>query len=160
MQMGTTDETMTETRNKAALTGSAGNRGKPETADYRALATFRYALREFLEFSGSAAKSVGLTPQQHQAMLSIIGAPEGEATTVGYLAKRMLLKHHSTVELVDRLVELDLVVRQPDAADRRKVLLSLTPKAKRLLTRLSAAHLEELRGIRPAFAALLERLDR
>jgi DNA-binding MarR family transcriptional regulator len=138
---------------------SAAERGKVQAADYRALAGFRYALRQFLEFSGRAAKSVGLTPQQHQAMLSIIGAPEGQSVTVGFLAERMLLKHHSTVELVDRLVELDLVSRQSDAADRRKVLLSLTPKARRLLVKLSAAHLEELRGIRPAFAALLERLD-
>lgn len=145
--------TTTETASKAA------ERGKPQSADYRALADFRFALRQFLEFSGSAAKSVGLTPQQHQAMLSIIGAPEGQAVTVGFLAKRMLLKHHSTVELVDRLVELDLVSRHPDVTDRRKVLLSLTPKARRLLTKLSAAHLEELRRIRPVFAALLERLD-
>ena len=149
---------MTE-RSKGAASKSAGERGKPQEADYRALANFRYALRQFLEFSGSAAKTVGLTPQQHQAMLSIIGAPEGQAVTIGFLAERMLLKHHSTVELVDRLVELDLVGRQPDAADRRRVLLSLTPKAKRLLTKLSAAHLEELRRIRPAFAALLDRLD-
>jgi DNA-binding MarR family transcriptional regulator len=63
------------------------------------------------------------------------------------------------VELVDRLVELDLIARQPDAADRRKVLLALTPKGRRLLTKLSAAHIEELRRIRPVFADLLERLD-
>jgi DNA-binding MarR family transcriptional regulator len=133
-------------------------KSKPQAADYQALASFRFALRTFLEFSGSAAKGVGLTPQQHQAMLSVIGAPNGQAVTIGFLAERMLLKHHSTVELVDRLVELDLVSRQPDAADRRRVLLSLTTKGKRLLTRLSAAHLEELQRIRPAFAALLERL--
>jgi DNA-binding MarR family transcriptional regulator len=143
----------------AAAKSESGERGKPQTADYRALAGFRYALRQFLEFSGSAAKSVGLTPQQHQAMLSIIGAPEGQPVTIGFLAERMLLRHHSTVELVDRLVELDLVTRQADPADRRRVLLSLTPKARRYLTKLSAAHLEELRRIRPAFAALLERLD-
>jgi DNA-binding MarR family transcriptional regulator len=146
---------MTDSRSK----GAAAERGKPQTADYRVLANFRYALRQFLEFSGSAAKSVGLTPQQHQAMLAIIGAPDGKAVTVGYLAERLLLKHHSTVELVDRLVEIDLLTRQPDAADRRKVLLSLTPKAKRLLTKLSAAHIEELRRIRPVFADLLDRLD-
>jgi DNA-binding MarR family transcriptional regulator len=146
---------MTESRSK----GAAAERGKPQNADYQALSNFRFALRQFLEFSGSAAKSVGLTPQQHQAMLTIIGAPEGQAVTVGYLAERLLLKHHSTVELVDRLVEIDLVTRQPDAGDRRKVLLSLTPKAKRLLTKLSAAHIEELRRIRPVFADLLERLD-
>jgi DNA-binding MarR family transcriptional regulator len=134
-------------------------KAKPQAADYRALANFRYALREFLEFSGSAAKSVGLTPQQHQAMLAMIGAPEGQPVTVGLLAERLLLKHHSAVELVDRLVELDLVTRQPDAVDRRRVLLNLTPKARRLLTKLSATHLEELRRIRPVFAALLDRLD-
>ncbi len=144
---------MTESRSKAA------ERAKPQTADYQALADFRYALRQFLAFSGGAAKSVGLTPQQHQAMLSIIGAPEGQAVTIGFLAERLLLKHHSTVELVDRLVEIDLVTRESDGGDRRKVLLSLTPKAKRLLTKLSSAHIEELRRIRPAFAALLERLD-
>jgi DNA-binding MarR family transcriptional regulator len=133
--------------------------GKPESADYRALAEFRYALRQFLEFSGSAARGVGLTPQQHQALLVIIGAPDQNPVTVGFLAERLLLKHHSTVELVDRLTELDLLKRLPDAADRRKVLLGLTPKARRLLTKLSATHLEELRRIRPVFAALLERLD-
>jgi DNA-binding MarR family transcriptional regulator len=144
---------MTESRAK----GTTG-RGKPQAADYQALADFRYALRQFLAFSGDAAQGVGLTPQQHQAMLSIIGAPAGQAVTIGFLAKRMLLKHHSAVELVDRLVELDLVTRQADAADRRKVLLALTAKGRRLLTKLSAAHLEELTRIRPVFAALLDRL--
>jgi len=150
---------MTDLKSKVAASKGAGERGKPQNADYRALADFRYALRQFLEFSGSAAKSVGLTAQQHQAMLSVIGAPEGQPVTVGFLAERLLLKHHSAVELIDRLVELDLLTRQPDAADRRRVLLALTPKAKRLLTKLSAAHLEELRRIRPVFATLLDRLD-
>jgi DNA-binding MarR family transcriptional regulator len=144
------DTAVSETRKAGA---------KPQSADYQALANFRYALRQFLEFSASAAKSVGLTPQQHQAMLTIIGAPEGQSITIGFLAERMLLKHHSTVELVDRLVELDLLVRQPDAADRRKVLLGLTPKGRRLLTKLSTTHIEELRRIRPVFANLLDRLD-
>ena len=145
---------MTESKGKGAA-----DKAKPQPADYQALANFRYALRQFLEFSGSAAKKVGLTPQQHQAMLSIIGAPDGQSVSVGFLAERMLQKHHSTVELVDRLVELDLVARQPDAADRRKVLLSLTPKGRRLLTKLSAVLLVVLRRIRPVFASLLERLD-
>jgi DNA-binding MarR family transcriptional regulator len=148
------DSTMTESRGKAAA-----DKAKPQSADYQALANFRYALRQFMEFSASAAKGVGLTPQQHQAMLSVIGAPEGQAVTIGFLAERMLLKHHSTVELVDRLVELDLLARHPDPADRRKVLLTLTTKGRRLLTKLSATHIEELRRIRPVFASLLERLD-
>lgn len=131
----------------------------PTTDDYRALALFRYTLRKFLDFSQEAARSVGLTPQQHQALLSIIGYPDRDTITIGELAERMLLKHHSTVELVDRLVELGLVNRTADPADRRRVLLVLTPKSRKLLTSLSAAHLEELRRFRPVFANLLERLD-
>jgi DNA-binding MarR family transcriptional regulator len=141
------------------MTETTRKRSKPILADYRALAEFRYALRRFLEFSQGAARGVGLTPQQHQALLAIMGFAAGKAMSVGALAERLLLKHHSAVELADRLVELDLVRRLPDAKDRRKVLLSLTSKAKRLLTSLSSAHLEELRRIRPAFASLLERLD-
>ena len=87
---------------------------RPSIEDYRALALFRYTLRKFLDFSQEAAKGVGLTPQQHQALLSIKGYPDRETITIGELAERMLLKHHSTVELVDRLVELGLVKRTID----------------------------------------------
>jgi DNA-binding MarR family transcriptional regulator len=79
--------------------------------------------------------------------------------TIGDLAERLLLKHHSTVELVDRLSEIGLVRREPAEDDRRKVTLRLTDKARRLLNSLSSAHLEELRRIRPVFAVLLGRLE-
>jgi DNA-binding MarR family transcriptional regulator len=131
----------------------------PGLADYQALSNFRYALRRFLAFSGDAAREVGLTPQQHQALLSIMGHAGETAMSIGMLAERLLLKHHSTVELVDRLSELGLVRREVATDDRRKVTLRLTDKARKLLTSLSSAHLEELRRIRPVFAALLERLD-
>jgi DNA-binding MarR family transcriptional regulator len=139
--------------------GKAVN-AEPGIEDYRALALFRYSLRKFLEFSQGAARSVGLTPQQHQALLSIIGYPDRDSITIGELAERMLLKHHSTVELVDRLVELGLVKRTSDPEDRRRVLLVLTAKSRKLLNSLSAAHLEELRRIRPVFANLMDRLER
>src|SRR4051812_46611009 len=113
---------MTESKSKgAAAKSAAAERGKPQIDDYRALANFRYALRQFLEFSGSAAKSVGLTPQQHQALLSFMGARDGQGVTVGFLAGGLLLKHPSPVKRVARLVELVLLPRQPAAADRRKV---------------------------------------
>ena len=136
----------------------AGAEG-PKQADYQALSNFRYALRKFLAFSGDAARKVGLTPQQHQALLTIMGHAGEAPLTIGGLAERLLLKHHSTVELVDRLGELDLVQRVTAEDDRRKVTLRLTEKARKMLTSLSAAHLEELRRIRPVFATLLERLD-
>ena len=47
-----------------------------------ALAEFRYMLRKFLHFSEEAATRVGLTPQQHQLLLQIAGAPRGTVTAV------------------------------------------------------------------------------
>jgi DNA-binding MarR family transcriptional regulator len=133
---------------------------KPGRADYRALSDFRHAIRRFLEFSQNAAREIGLTPRQHQALLAIMGYPDPEGVTIGGLADRLRLRHHSAVELADRLVQLDLVRRVPDSRDRRKVFLSLTDKAEELLDRLSSAHLDELRRIEPVFTSLLERLKR
>ena len=48
-------------------------------ADYEALATLRYTLRKFTDFSTSAAQEAGLPPQQHQALLAIKGNRLGEA---------------------------------------------------------------------------------
>ena len=132
---------------------------QPSAADYRALAGFRLALRRFLTFSERAAKGVGLTPQQHQALLAIMGHADPEAVTIGALAERLMLKHHSTVELVDRLTELELVKRVRDTEDRRRVILRLTRKAQQLLVTLSATHLDELKRFRPVFATLLDRLE-
>jgi DNA-binding MarR family transcriptional regulator len=143
---------------RKARPAKAGAEG-PRPADYQALSNFRYALRKFLAFSGDAAREVGLTPQQHQALLTIMGHAGAAPMTIGGLAERLLLKHHSTVGLVDRLGELDLVRRVTAEDDRRKVTLRLTDNARKMLTSLSAAHLEELRRVRPVFAKLLERLD-
>ena len=128
-------------------------------ADYVALADFRTALRRFLEFSQAAARKAGLTPQQHQALLAIKGFAGGDELTVGDLADRLLLRHHSVVELVDRLERLGLIRRKVDARDRRRVRVSPTAKAERLLTDLSAAHLEEIRQLGPYLGALNRRFS-
>ena len=130
---------------------------RPDQADYRALSEFRYQLRRFLEFSQTAAHAVGLTPRQHQALLAIKGFPTDEAVTVGDLAERLRIRHHSAVELVDRLSEAGLVVRRHDANDQRRVLLSLTDLADGYLAELSAAHLDELSRIGPMLRQVLER---
>ena len=126
-------------------------------ADYESLAAFRHALREFLDFSQEAARRAGLTPQQHQALLAIKGYPGREVVTVSELAERLLLRHHSTVGLLDRLESLGLVRRKPDPKDGRRVLIALTAKAERLLASLSATHLEEIRRLGPSLAGLLDR---
>jgi len=113
-------------------------------ADYFALASFRYALRSFLAFSQQRAKEAGLTPQQHQSLLAIKGFSGEKGLSVTDLATYMLLKHHSAVELVDRLEKADLVIRVPDSDDRRFIRLALTPKAESKLVALSARHLIEI----------------
>ncbi|MGH8811745.1 MAG: MarR family winged helix-turn-helix transcriptional regulator [Advenella sp.] len=130
-----------------------------DQSDYTALAEFRYLIRCFLQFSEERAKSVGLTARQHQALLVIKGYGKGEPITVGTLADRLRIKHHSAVELANRLAESGLVQRRADQADQRKVLLQLTLLAQEHLAALSAAHRDELSRIKPMLRRLLDPAD-
>lgn len=116
----------------------------PTQADYRALAEFRYLIRSFLDFSQNEARAAGLTPRQHQALLQLKGLPAESPATIGALAERLCIRHHSAAELADRLTESGLVVRRHDSTDQRRVLLDLTELAERRLADLSAVHLDEL----------------
>jgi len=126
--------------------------------DYRRLAEFRHALRRFLAFSEAAARQAGITPQQHQALLAIKGAPKPEAVTVGYLAGQLLLQPNSAAELVDRMVNCGLLTRQEAPDDRRRVVLTFTPSADKALHALSAAHIRELRQSAGVLGGLFELL--
>jgi DNA-binding MarR family transcriptional regulator len=123
-------------------------------ADYEALAAFRHKLRRFLAFSEEAARAAGLTPQHHQALLAIKGFREKDKMTVGDLAECLLIRRHSAVELIDRLSRAGLVRREPDRGDQRRVLVSLTEAAEAVLHRLTAAHVAELRRMRPVLQSL------
>ena len=131
---------------------------KLSKSDYESLAAFRYSLRQFLRFSEEAAHAAGITPQQHQALLAIKGFPGRDSITVGELAERLQILHHSAVGLADRLVADQLIVRKPSKEDRRQVLLSLTARGESILEKLSAAHQEQLRRIGPQINEILERL--
>lgn len=137
--------------------GTEKQRPDIERADYRALSEFRYLLRCFLEFSEKEARSVGLQPRQHQALLAIKGFPGDDPVTIGDLAERLRVRHHSAVELVNRLNEAGLVVRQQDTDDQRRVILHLTELAESHLEALSAAHLDELSRIEPMLTRILSR---
>ncbi|MBC9902841.1 MULTISPECIES: helix-turn-helix domain-containing protein [Achromobacter] len=130
--------------------------------DYELLADFRYALRRFAAFSENAAAGLDLMPQQHQALLAIKGtrknAPGRRGLYVGEIAERLLIRPHTAAELVGRLARLDLVSREADPEDGRRVEVVLTAKAERMLEDLSASHLEELRAMRPLLTRLLTRI--
>ncbi len=126
--------------------------------DYRNLAEIRCALRRFLHFSEDAAKSAGLTPQQHQALLAIRAAKDS-ALSVGDLAEFLLIQPHSASELADRLMALGLVTREPDVNDKRMMKLHLTQAAGAALLSLSITHRDELRTLRPLLTELLAKLN-
>ena len=127
--------------------------------DYEALAAFRYAMRSFLAFSARAARAHRLTPQQHQAMLAVRGFPGPEGATIGDLAERLAIRHHSAVGLMDRLAARGLAKRAVGAGDRRRVFVALTPAGMKLLDRLSGAHREELARVGGEMKRLLRELD-
>src|ERR1700757_3579402 len=117
-------------------------------SDYQSLAELRYQIRCFLAFSEQAARAAGLEPRQHQLMLSLKGLPKDVRPTIGELAERLQIQHHSTVELVNRLAGAGYVRRHRAEAggDRREVWLALTPKGEKVLQRLSLHHQTELRS--------------
>ena len=129
-------------------------------AEYRALAEFRFQIRKFLHFSEGQARAYGVEPQQHQLLLAVRGLPQGKSPTVGELAGRLRLEHHSTVELVNRLEALGAVARRKNEADRRKVIVKLTPSGSVLLRKLSLAHRHELETTGPELARALRHVMR
>ena len=129
-------------------------------AEYRALAEFRYQIRKFLHFSEGQARAFGLEPRQHQLLLAVRGLPSGKNATIGALASRLRLKHHSTVELVNRLEKLGYVARAASRQDRRQVIVHLTPSGSSILRKLSIAHHQELEVAGPQLAKALRSIAR
>lgn len=110
----------------------------------KSLAEFRFQLRKFLNFSETASERAGIPTQQYQLMQVIASVPEGQQPSISHLAERMVLRHNSTVELVDRAERAGLVRRQHDDRDLRRSLVYLTPHGTAILNRLVTEHLEEL----------------
>jgi len=131
---------------------------RPTRANYRALATYRHALRHFLHFSTEAARAAGYTQQQYQVLLAVKSTPGSTGLTIGELAETMHLRHHSAVGLVDRLTRRGLLKRKTDAEDRRRVRVCLTAKGEKVLVRLAIVHLEQLRRLGPQLVNSLRKL--
>jgi DNA-binding MarR family transcriptional regulator len=128
--------------------------------EYRALADFRYVLRQFMTFSEAAARSADLEPQQHQLLLALKGLPAELRPTIRTLAERLQLRHNSTVELAQRSIESGLISRRTSTTDRRQVLLSITARGERVLLGLSIAHREQIRSATPALIQALQVMAR
>ena len=125
--------------------------------DYRTLAAVRAELRGFAHFTEQGVRSVGLTVRQHQVLVALRAAKEGELT-IGQLAEALMLKPHTVSGLADRLVASGLVERIRSPRDRRSIILRLTQRANDLMAALSRTHREELKRIRPLLISLLSQL--
>ena len=126
--------------------------------DYEVLADFRYTVRRFLKFSEEAAGAVGLSPQQHQALL-FARASQARRVTVGDLAEWLQIKPHSAAELSSRLEAAGLIERRADPEDRRRTLLSASEHGNRLLESLTEVHRQELQRLKAPLRDLLAMLD-
>ena len=124
-------------------------------AEFRALAEFRYRIRIFLNGSEEASRKAGLEPQQYALMLALRGLPLNVEPSIREMAERMQLRHHSVVELVDRLERRQLLRRERSRDDRRQVILHLTSRGERILTRLAKQRITELRDAAPALVESL-----
>ena len=118
-------------------------------ADYHALLAFRTALRRFNRWSEQQAREVGLTHAQHQLLLAIKGHDGSGPPTIGDVADSLLLRHHSAVELVNRVQAAGYLERSRDGHDARIVRLRLTEDGERCLEQLTALHLAELGQLAP-----------
>ena len=121
-------------------------RKKIRTAEFRALAELRYKIRSFLKEGDAAARVAGLEPQQYLMLLAIRGLAPELPPKIQTFAERLSLKHHSAVELVDRLEQRGLVRRTRSKEDRRQVLVSLLPRGEKLLETVVQQRISELRA--------------
>jgi DNA-binding MarR family transcriptional regulator len=122
------------------------------------LAEFRYLLREFLSFSEAATEVVGISAQQYQLLQVVAAVPVGQERSISYVAERMLLRHNSAVELVDRAQRSGLVQRVTDESDHRRSLLEITERGQQLLSVLVEEHLKEIDAKGPEMSRALQRL--
>jgi DNA-binding MarR family transcriptional regulator len=127
-------------------------------SDYRALAALRYRIRLFLSEGDAAARREGLEPQQYLLLLAVRGLPQGAKATIQALAERLMLKHNSTVELIDRLETHGYLRRSQSREDRRCILVKLLPRGKQLVERVARERLTELRGGGEALSDALDTL--
>ncbi|MBU1376237.1 MAG: MarR family transcriptional regulator [Alphaproteobacteria bacterium] len=112
-----------------------------------------------MAFSETGSRDLGLTPQQHQALLAIRAHPDSAPMTVSELARVLLVKNHSALGLVDRLVERELLKRAPSPLDRRRVELTLTDLGRRKLETISRNNLGQLQSSLPVFTDLMHALE-
>ncbi len=107
-------------------------------------AAFRRFLHNFLAFSGRVetirnafGKLVGLSGVRYSVLISVFHLQDAQGVAIGAVAEHLHLGLATLTVETNKLVELGLVTKQNDPADRRRVLLKLSRQGERLLVELA-----------------------
>jgi DNA-binding MarR family transcriptional regulator len=106
---------------------------------------FRYFVHDTLAFSArieavrnALASIIGMPGSQYTVLISIAQEQNEKGVGINHIAER----HHYSAPFVtiavNKLVAANLVEKRSNPDDRRRVLLTITPKARALLNRLAA----------------------
>jgi len=129
-------------------------RASKPSADYRAIARFRSALRAFDHAAEEAARAAGLTMQRYLLLLMVKGAPSGEErATINDVAERLRVAAHTVTGAVGRAEEAGLVVREQCSEDRRRMWIRLTPEGEQRLEQVVTALQAQREELVPAIEA-------
>jgi len=139
---------------------SRGSNTDVTQSDYRALAEFRYQIRRYLSFGDQAAEAAGLRSRQYQLLLALKGMPDGMEASIKNLADRLGIRHHSTVELVDRLEKRGLVKRERSSVHRSFVFVRITKEGEMMLRKLVASRKADLKVAGPILVKALTTLTK
>lgn len=122
----------------------------PQDPSGRVTALTQELLRRTVALAGELTTASGLNPSDLAALLALAAAA-GEGIAVNTLGAQLGLSSGAVTALVDRLEGHELVRRTRDAHDRRRVLVTLAPRARSF----GAEHLAPIaRAVRSAVAEL------
>jgi len=140
---------------------ATARKGKVTSLDWARLADlaeFRYQLRRFVGFSEAECEAAGVSAQQYQLLQVVATVPDDKESSISYIAERMVVRHNTAVELVDRAEKAGLVHRVADSSDHRRSLVEITARGNELLAELVPIHLAEVRTENLELLRSLERL--
>lgn len=107
---------------------SDAKRAREFRAYVKNIADARYVTRRVLRIVDEQAKTHGLEPLLHQALLQVYGSNKAHGITVGALAARLDVAGAFASRMVRRLEEMGLVYREQSDVDRRATNVIATDK--------------------------------
>ncbi len=112
------------------------------------------------EIRARLRRHFGVTLPRFDLMAQLEKAPAG--MTLGELSRRMMVSNGNVTGLVERLLDTGHVERRPHPADRRAVVVALSPTGRQVFAAMASAHAEWIAelcaGLAPPDVAQLMRL--